>query len=428
MVAQAHTQRSHKRFSPSSMARIAACPGSVKASEGEDDRSSPYALVGTAAHELCELVLTTAADPQDYVGGVIDLQAETVAEKFLVDDGLQPEADEVRYIEVTDEMADGAILYRDFVLNTFDEFAGDTLELEQKFDMSFIHPEFGGTGDAVIYKPEDSTLHVIDLKFGMKVVEPQDNLQLCSYAVGAARKVWGGAVNKIVLTIIQPRAFHSAGPVRSWEISYAELEVLQRKLARVIKLAEQPNAPRAAGDHCFFCKAASFCDTLRNFAEDTATGACLDEVVERDSNGLAVISALTPEQLGALLPRVPVLRNWAKRIEERGYLDACDGRPPVGFKLVEKKPRRAWRDYNVALAAVADSGLDPDDYLTERKLRSVAQVEKALGKSRAQIVMRGLFTNQSTGTTLAPESDKREAVRPSGGDDFTAVEDEGDDL
>lgn len=48
----------HSKIGASSMKRWAACPGSVKLSEGIESRSSVFAEEGTKAHELGEKWLT----------------------------------------------------------------------------------------------------------------------------------------------------------------------------------------------------------------------------------------------------------------------------------------------------------------------------------------------------------------------------------
>ncbi len=47
----------HARLSPSAAERWMTCPGSVKLSEGREDKGSAYAAEGTAAHELAEHIL-----------------------------------------------------------------------------------------------------------------------------------------------------------------------------------------------------------------------------------------------------------------------------------------------------------------------------------------------------------------------------------
>jgi len=47
----------HARLSPSSGERWMTCPGSVKLTEGIEDKGSSYAAEGTAAHEMAERIL-----------------------------------------------------------------------------------------------------------------------------------------------------------------------------------------------------------------------------------------------------------------------------------------------------------------------------------------------------------------------------------
>ena len=63
--------------------------------------------------------------------------------------------------------------------------------VEEKLDVSFIHKDIGGTGDAVVYEVSDKILEVVDLKYGAGIiVEPEWNSQLMIYGLGALHAVW----------------------------------------------------------------------------------------------------------------------------------------------------------------------------------------------------------------------------------------------
>jgi hypothetical protein len=78
-----------------------------------------------------------------------------------------------------------------------------------------------GTADAIVLKGE--VLYVRDLKYGANaVVEAEDNKQLKIYALAALLTV-KGAVKYVDVGIVQPRAKHPDGPIRSVRFPAIEL-------------------------------------------------------------------------------------------------------------------------------------------------------------------------------------------------------------
>ena len=68
----AHADRAHSELGASSCERWWNCPGSVAASRGMPNRSSPAAELGTAAHEVAELCLRNGQDALEYVGRTVN--------------------------------------------------------------------------------------------------------------------------------------------------------------------------------------------------------------------------------------------------------------------------------------------------------------------------------------------------------------------
>ena len=87
----------HSKLGASGAKRWLTCPGSVALSEGMPNKSSKYAIEGTAAHQLAEECLLSGGSPYDFLGG----GCVTIED----DDGFQVE------YEVTDKMADGVMWY-----------------------------------------------------------------------------------------------------------------------------------------------------------------------------------------------------------------------------------------------------------------------------------------------------------------------------
>jgi len=97
------------------------------------------------------------------------------------------------------------------------------------------------------------------------------------------------------------------------------------------------------------------------------------------------------------------------------------GREIPGFKLVEGRSLRTWKDQMTALHELEAFGLGEDD-LYAKKFVSPAQAEKTLkGKKVSAKLIEHLITKPPGKTTFAPESDSRLAVKPDATTDFFKV-------
>ncbi len=226
----------HAILSPSSAARRVACPGS-RALEAKYPQSqdSEFAREGTAAHWVASEMLREPT-------------------RFLAEFAPNGEI-------VTQEMIDGAALYRDAIKEIFDY--KNTLHVEEKIDISVIHPDCWGTPDC--WFVTDTGLHVFDYKYGHGFVEVYENWQLLEYACG----IYFSLLDKpsyIHLHIVQPRSFHKKGPVRKWSISSKILN----DYAGILKASEF-SAMSDVGVltpslECTYCSARHACHALQNSA------------------------------------------------------------------------------------------------------------------------------------------------------------------
>jgi hypothetical protein len=360
----------HSKIGASSMHRWSQCPGSVRLSEGIESVSSKYAEEGTEAHALAERVLRNGAKAWA---------------------GADP------------EMREHVGVYVDLIQR---ERKGNEFWIEHKFNLDNLYPGLYGTADAVIYDAKTKTLRVYDLKYGAGLaVEVERNPQLLYYALGALLSV-DLPCETVETVIVQPRCPHPDGSVRRWSIPAVDLIDFGADLVKYAKATEKPDAPLVPGAWCRFCPAAGVCPATRSKAQDLAKREFSSDL------------SYDPKQLAETLTWLPVLEGWIESVRQFAYAEAEHGRTPPGWKLVEKRATRKWRDEDEA--AKACGKLLSDDELYETKLLSPAKVEKLLGKA-ARDVLGPLVVTESSGLTLAPESDKRPAAKVSAADEFEAV-------
>jgi len=372
--------RAHSRLGASSAERWMTCPGSVLMSDGIPDRPNEYAMEGTAAHTLAEACLNSGTDTSTWLG-----------EEVAVGD---------RTFPVNADMAEAVQVYLDAVRG--DLTSETRLEVETTFNLHQIYPGLFGTNDACVYDPDTKVLRVYDYKHGYRVVNVVRNPQLMYYALGAALAHTHMPLREVELVIVQPRCPHPDGPVRRWSTAPADLIDWSADLFAAAKRTEPLDAPIVYGEHCEYCPAGHSCPERR---EKSLAVVGMDG----DKPAPPEPSDLSPEDLGDLLTRIRLVDSWMKRVRDYAYSRAIDGDAPVGWKIVEKRPTRRWIDNEKAVDQLHELGLEDGD-IFEQKLLSPAKADKLLGKQKKAIS--DFVVKESSGTTLAQESDRRPAVIP----------------
>lgn len=366
----------HSPLGASSYERWGNCPGSIKLSIGIETTSSVYAEEGTLAHGVSEDILRNKLS-----GGSL--------------------TDRVR--NASDEMLENVQVYVDWCMSQMTRFPGERpiFAIERKFHLKDVHRLLFGTADWVCYFPRWKLLVVGDLKYGQgKVVEVEKNVQLLYYALGAFHSL-GVPVNDVEITIIQPRAFHPDGPIRTYRTDVVELLEFAADLEDAAKRTELDDAPLIPGGHCQWCPAKALCPALAKQANEIAK--------EEFRDGLPY----DPEKLGEALQALPAMEAYVKGLREFAYAELNRGRTIPGWKLVEKRATRKWVSEEAAKVALSERlDIDTLGQCTERILKSPTQIEKLLGKKKFQ-ELNDVVVSVSSGTTLVQESDPRSSASQS---------------
>lgn len=379
-------EKAHSQIGASSLYRWSRCPGSVKLSENIPSSTSKYAEEGTKAHDGAAHRIQKGRFPEEWSSGIFLAQYPDMISAVMT------------YVNRVEEI----------ILT--DKDSNDVVLIEHRFHLKQIHPDAFGTGDAVIYKHRSRTLYILDYKHGKgHVVDVKDNPQLKYYALGALLSLPEIRPTKVVSEIIQPRAYHEDGPIRSEGYAAADLLDFAMELKGYIAETEKPNAPIIPGDHCHFCPAKPHCPSLHK------------KSVEAAKQVFSPQTAYDPVKLADTLALLPAIEAWVKGVREFAYSEAEAGRTPPGYKLVPKRATRQFTDIKAVeqrIAARFQSGMIDECY-SPRELKSVAQIEKVLGKKDFTAQVGDLVVAVSSGSTLVPESDKRDAL--TGGEAFTAI-------
>lgn len=367
----------HAKLGASGSHRWTACPGSVKAEEGIEEKRSAFADEGTAAHELAELVLTKGGDCHSWVG------------KALIENNAH---------SVDQEMADYVQVYVDYVKSI-----SGSHEYEQRVEFTDWVPEGFGTADALVV--QGTTLYVIDLKYGKGVpVSAVENTQGILYALGAVADYdLVHEIKSVVIVIVQPRM----DSISEWTITKEELLRWGEWLAQRAEAALADDAPRVAGEkQCRFCRAKPTCAQLLRVTHD---------VIATDFDNLAQMAnpdTLTAPQLKKALDSKALIVSWFDAVEQHAFDLLDSGKSFPGYKLVAGRSVRQWADEAGAEQTLVEL-LDEAAY--EKKLLSVAKAEKALGKKGSGAIA-DLIVKPQGKPVIVREDDKRAPLGAEAGD------------
>lgn len=369
------TGKAHALLSASSAFRWMQCMPSAVAESKIPDQSSEFAKEGTLAHAIgAKKIKEMRGRPTDDE----DLEIEQCKDYYA------------------GEMEDYTDAYRDFVAERLADAEKQTkdarLLVEERLDFSHYVPEGFGTGDAVIVS--DGLIEIIDLKYGKGVrVMADRNPQMMLYALGALDQFdYGYRTERVRMTIFQPRLAHFS----SWECTVEELTSWADTLLwPTARLAFIGAGVRNAGEWCRFCRAKGGCTAIARKSLELHAAFAGDE--------------LTAEELSQVLQEVDTVTDWTAAVKQKALDMAVAGGQIPGFKLVEGRSVRAWSDQEAAMNALAMEGID-ESSLYETKARTLAQIEKTVGKKEMNRIAGKWITKPAGKPTLVPESDKRPAL------------------
>lgn len=400
-----HHERAHATWSASASARLWGCPGSLAliASLGLPDKESEAAAWGTAAHEVAEFALGTGNDCADFPRKTVKTKAHE--------------------IDVDDEVLECAQVYVDYVRGRLAEHGdGATLLIEQRFSLAALDPPFdaGGTGDAVLLLPAWDMIEIVDLKGGRGVVvEARGNKQLRTYALGAYMAN-PGPWAQVRATIVQPRAPHPDGRIRSETIHVSDLIEWTADLLDAMQTAAtaQRNIQDvidhgkwlSAGDHCTFCPALPTCPAVERKALAVAQTLFAPEGIAAPPPP----ATLGMERLVQVLDAADMIQNWLNACRAYAQDQAEMGLEVPGYVLVPKQAR-GWAkpDAEVALELTMELGLAADAIYAEPKLKSPTEITKVLGaKRKAEIAHLRAKTGKGLNLVRAEKTSREAVVAP----------------
>jgi hypothetical protein len=399
----------HSRFGGSKAERWMNCAGAPALCDTVPQiPSSKYAVEGTAAHSVGEGCLRENTDAEEYLGRQIEAGDTTVL--------------------VTKEMAAAVQIYLDAVRLAYGEHEKCVLLIEEKFVFDIASAdkdEVFGANDAMVYNPGSKKLTVFDYKHGIGEVEAENNKQLKFYAAGAALSHPDWPIAEVEIVIVQPRARNADDleepGIKRWAMEPMDLLEFTAEIEAAVAAAKIEGAPLVPGPWCkkTYCEAVGVCLAREQSALYEATLDYQNVEVVRPKD-LPLPRDIDTVRLGRMLAGFKILEGWMKQVEDYAFGLLQSGVPIPGYKLVDKVGRRQWIEDEKAIAdyLTAVYGLDEDN-VRPRKLATITEVERQLKgaiadkaqlKEAKQDVELAFTLKESSGQTMAPDSDKRDAV------------------
>lgn len=412
----------HARLAPSGAKRWMACPGSVEFTKDIPDTDSPAAKEGTDAHFVLEYCLKNKVQPQTLVGK--DLSDTDRHIIFTVNQEMAVAVDTVlqtinqRYM--THKQNGGEVFKVHSELKVFPSRLG-------RFDIE-------GTADVII--ETDAYNEVIDLKYGKGVLVESRDPQLFIYGIGAIDTLGLDEQLALITTVVQPRAEHPEGKVRSTAYEPNDIIVFADAVLKAAKATDDPNAPRIPGEEqCRFCSGKGTCPEVADKALKAAQAVFEDisstNTSEIQQNVLREPQSLSPEQVRMILENAPLIKSWVSAVEEFAKEQMLAGKTIPGFKLIAGRRSRNWDIKDDKLEELMRSMKRTDrkkitlDDIYTRKMRTPAGMEKALkglltktnwDKIKAHIVV------SDGAPQIAPETSDKPPLKIKAEDVFENVE------
>lgn len=363
----------HAKLSASSSHRWLHCPPSVKLEEDFPESTSEYAQEGTLAHSICELKLSKQYAPMG------PRTFTTRFNKLKKDAFYQDEMD-----KYTDD-------YIEFIKGQTIAFnIKPTVLIEKQVSFGNYVPEGFGTSDCIIIGGD--IIEVVDFKYGKGVeVSAEENTQMMLYALGAL-DTYGMLydIKTVKMSIIQPRINNYS----TWTVGTQYLRDWGESIKPTAQMAFNGEGEFSSGEWCRFCKAKATC---RARAEKNLELAKLD---------FAKGETLTNDEIGDILVKAQDLAQWAADLKDYALQECLNGGDITGWKAVEGRSVRQFKNTEDAFKVVTDSGID-EAMLYERKPITLTAVEKLLGKKAFDELLADEVIKPQGKPTLVPITDKR---------------------
>lgn len=244
------------------------------------------------------------------------------------------------------------------MLDNLSKFVEDCKSLigNSNVEYSFCGPDNSWSVEGVVdfVGVENDTMYIADLKYGFRIVEPEDNWTLICHAIGNMHRY---NPEKVCVRIYQPRPYHPKGTVR--EVVYSKEYLLERYNEMVAALCNPEKIVRTS-EHCDKCPHFSQCPAAK-LSIAKAIEACdiaYDEEIGQDELGYTLSFLKKAEEK---------IKQALLVFEDLAILRLKQGERVKGFSALPKLGNTCWKNKDVEATFSAIQALSGID-VTEKKL------------------------------------------------------------
>ena len=370
--------RKHYPISPSDMARVIQCPGSLNMVRELTDKEVPE------------------EDEEVRARGE---RGHAVVEQCLLDPMLSPSEmiDDDPHLAQSIEIALGRIDKFRSSVHVIAEFVEVTVELPDD-------PLIGGTPDYVLIYLDLTTLEIgcliVDFKFGRLDVDVQENPQIMAYARIYSEKY--PYIDTFDGWVIQP----GGGGITEEPWTREQLRTFMRQF-----LAKSHSTKLKLNSGCRYCPARLICPEMRQTLMGVA------ELAQRVNHGDTKVSDLSSEQTVMLVKNRTMLTKMLDDLAKKVKNLMLTGDTVPGLKLGTHYAPRRWRfDVDEVVKRLEERGLNSESLFIPAKLKSPAQID---GDGHNELI-EDLY-EKPTSPMVVPESRNVEPYVPPPVDEFDDI-------
>ena len=304
------------------------CAGSVQAEASHPaiaGQRNETREEGIACHKIAMEMLRSYQDPNATILAASDY-IDTLSDNGVV---------------ITVELMDSVLEYVNDVLEYCNANGRmQHIKIESRVNLEHIYPGMHGFCDCWDYNPDMMTLTIWEGKYGRTVVEPFENPQQTEYLTGIIKELGltSPQIQNLFLEfrVVQPRAWHHEGTIRSWCFEYYQIaQVLDRLKNKALEsMSENPSC--VPGPHCSGCNARDRCGALTragHIAMNVAMG-----VEDATLNG-----AELGYELSTVDYMVSILKARKTGLEEQAKALIKSGKSTVpGWDIQQGYGRQRW--------------------------------------------------------------------------------------
>ncbi len=326
-------------------------------------------------------------------------------------------------VPITPEMRQHGWNYMEYVMG-LKEFSDSKIIVEHKMPLWYM-PARNAKVDAAVVNP--NSLHVIDYKYGEGIiVSTEGNKQGVIYCKSIGDKLNLPDDFHVFIHIYQPRGRAAEdSPFHVWQTTWGEIQEIAADVSfSAVEIQKNHHGKPAlksvfapSEKACQWCDARGFCEARNNGTMGKVEA--LSDLKRLDDIALPTMGVVTINQLAKIIEHGPEIKKWIDDAGDYALEFMKDGGKIPGQKLVlSRGGNRFWTDpVKVGKLLVAQTVLREKEVF-EVSTISPAAVEKLLGKNQLPVDVTNLIGRPKGQPTIAPESDKRDAILLDAADDL----------